>query len=80
MTKSTATRGSFAFAQQVEGHMCHISFSVEGNKGSNVQIPMYQVAPLIENLARVLEADRVQLVTKVVDLEDELEKSKAGAS
>ena len=60
MVKSEAPIGSFLFAQNTTDGRCHMSLTADG-EAINLQIPMTQVQGMIENLARVLEADRARL-------------------
>lgn len=68
--KSTAQHGSFAFAQQTDEGMCHLSFNA--HETFNVQIRMDQVPGMIDNLVRVLNADRQRLFEETVRLSDQV--------
>lgn len=68
--KSTAQHGSFAFAQQTDDGTCHLSFNA--GETFNVQIRMDQVPGMIENLVRVLNADRKRLFEETVRLSDQI--------
>jgi len=66
---SDAQRGSFCFAQQTDEGLCHISMS-GADQHFNVQISMEQVNRMVENLLRVLEADRKRLFEMTVKQAD----------
>lgn len=68
--KSTAQHGSFAFAQQTVDGRCHLSFNAA--EPFNIQIRSDQVPGMIENLVRVLDADRQRLFEETVRLSDRL--------
>lgn len=73
LVKSNAQRGSWAFAQGIDDGMCHISMNGT-DTNFNVQICMEEIPRVIENLLRVLEADRLRLKTKSLDLTDTIEQ------
>lgn len=68
--QSNAQHGSFAFAQQTDEGTCHLSFNA--SQPFNVQIRMEQVPSMIENLVRVLAADRQRLIDETVRLSDQI--------
>jgi hypothetical protein len=64
MVKSEAVRGHLAFAQNTDDSMCHLSFVCDTGTAINIQIPMDQVADVIQNLVRVYAADRRRVMVE----------------
>ena len=77
---SHANAARFAFAEATQMAECHLSFisaeptPVEDNSGYvNLKIPISQVSGMIENLTRVLEADRQRNFTALVQATDKID-------
>ena len=71
--KPAAQHASFAFAQHTEDGKCHMSFNTEGGH-VNMEISMHDASAMLQNLARVMNAEIERLQYDITVLITVLEK------
>jgi len=63
---STAPRAKFAFGQGTDDGKCHLSFNKEDEAAPvNFLLTMQDAAKLAENLVRVLDSERIRLLSEL---------------